>query len=56
MTEKQSADAAHSESPSGSDKLRERVAALNEKAGNLSETLERIDERLSEVLGNRQRE
>ena len=52
MTEKESTDAAPSESPRRTDKLREEVAALNKEAGDLADTLERIDERLSEVLGH----
>jgi hypothetical protein len=38
--------------PPTPDKLREQVDALNQKAGDLSETLKRIDERLTEALGH----
>ena len=51
MTEKESTDAPP-ESPRRADKLREEVAALNEEAGDLADTLERIDERLSAMLGH----
>jgi hypothetical protein len=34
-----------------SDKLRERIQHLNEQVGDLSETLDRIDKRLTEVAG-----
>lgn len=35
------------------DKLQERVEALNEKAGDLAETLKQIDERLLEAVSQR---
>ena len=41
-----------SDDPPTADKLREHVDALNKKAGDLAETLQRMDERLSEALGH----
>lgn len=53
MTESHSTDASEVDEP-GPDRLQERLAALNEKAGDLADTLERIDNRLSEALGRNQ--
>lgn len=47
----QSTDEFPAENPPRTDELRERVQALNEKAGDLAETLQHIEDRLSEALG-----
>ena len=51
MTDSHLTDTPTPDDQPASDNLQERVATLNQKAGDLADTLKRIDDRLTEAMG-----